>query len=448
MSNTNHPELKRNISLFAAVCMMTGCIVGASVFVVPGELAVSVGPAAWLSYGIGAVLMFFNCFIFAQVGAILPVSGANYMLCTGAVNGAWGFLYVWGFLLSNSFLFPIMSRTAATYLAIFVPAIGSHVTLVAVAIILFTVCINLLGTNVSTSIQNGCVILLITVVIIFSGGGVTHADWSHFSPMFPTGVMPVVLGAISTYYAFAGVNCIIELSGEIKNPGRNIPLTVFISFGIVVVMYIGMCVGLVALLPTHELAVATPAVTAAETIFPKWFSYFVALASVAACWTTLNSIIAAMARLLFMLGETSVLPPVIAKTNKNGAPYVSYLCLAVMGILMVLFSVTVMQYVNISSFYLLFIAFLVAFSSLRIKSAFPERYEASEYKLKGFWFYLWPSLAIISGLFFMFLQIKEDPFMTGVSIVLLPVGLLFYHLRKVRLRANGIDLDEELKKRL
>lgn len=38
--------------------------------------------------------------------------------------------------------------------------------------------------------------------------------------------------------------------------------------------------------------------------------------------------------------------------------------------------------------------------------------------------------------------------MTGVSIVLLPVGLLFYHLRKVRLRANGIDLDEELKKRL
>ena len=107
-----------------------------------------------------------------------------------------------------------------------------------------------------------------------------------------------------------------------------------------------------------------------------------------------------------------------------------------------------MQYVNISSFYLLFIAFLVAFSSLRIKSAFPERYEASEYKLKGFWFYLWPSLAIISGLFFMFLQIKEDPFMTGVSIVLLPVGLLFYHLRKVRLRANGIDLDEELKKRL
>lgn len=448
MSNANTCESKRSISLFAAICMMTGCIVGASVFVVPGELAVSVGPAAWLSYGIGAVLMFFNCFIFAQVGAVLPVSGANYMLCTGTVSGTWGFLYVWGFLLSNSFLFPIMSRTAATYLSIFFPVVGNHMTLVAVVIILFTEGINLLGTNVSTKIQNACVVLLIAVVIIFSGGGITHADWTHFEPMFPTGVMPVVLGAISTYYAFAGVNCIIELSGEIKNPGKNIPRTVFISFAIVIVMYIGMCVGLVALLPSKELNVSMPAIVAAEQIFPKWFSYFIALASIAACWTTLNSVMAAMARLLFMLGETSVLPRVIAKTNKNRAPYVAYACLSVMGILMILFSVTVMQYVNISSFYLLFVAFLVAFASLKIKKAFPERYEKSEYKLRGIWYYLWPYLAIISGFAFMFLQVREDPFMTGVSIVLLPVGALLYQLRKKQLKASGTDLDEEIKKRL
>lgn len=321
-------------------------------------------------------------------------------------------------------------------------------TLVAVVIILFTAGINLLGTNVSTKIQNACVVLLIAVVIIFSGGGITHADWTHFEPMFPTGVMPVVLGAISTYYAFAGVNCIIELSGEIKNPGKNIPRTVFISFAIVIVMYIGMCVGLVALLPSKELNVSMPAIVAAEQIFPKWFSYLIALASIAACWTTLNSVMAAMARLLFMLGETSVLPRVIAKTNKNRAPYVAYACLSVMGILMILFSVTVMQYVNISSFYLLFVAFLVAFASLKIKKAFPERYEKSEYKLRGIWYYLWPYLAIISGFAFMFLQVREDPFMTGVSIVLLPVGALLYQLRKKQLKASGTDLDEEIKKRL
>ena len=48
----------------------------------------------------------------------------------------------------------------------------------------------------------------------------------------------------------------------------------------------------------------------------------------------------------------------------------------------------------------------------------------------------------------MFLQVREDPFMTGVSIVLLPVGTLLYQLRKKQLKASGTDLDEEIKKRL
>ncbi len=64
--------LQRNISLFAAICIMTGCVVGASVFIVPGELSASTGPTAWLSYLIGAILISFSCFMFAQVGAILP----------------------------------------------------------------------------------------------------------------------------------------------------------------------------------------------------------------------------------------------------------------------------------------------------------------------------------------------------------------------------------------
>ena len=55
---------------------------------------------------------------------------------------------------------------------------------------------------------------------------------------------------------------------------------------------------------------------------------------------------------------------------------------------------------------------------------------------------------IISGFAFMFLQVREDTFMTGVSIVLLPVGALLYQLRKKQLKASGTDLDEEIKKRL
>ena len=439
-------DSKRSLNLFAAICMMTGCVVGASVFVVPGELAVSVGPAAWLSYLFGGILMFFNCFIYAQVGAMLPVSGANYMLCSTSVNGTCGFLYTWGFLMANSFLFPIMARTASTYLAVFFPALEGHTMAVSIVLIVVTIGINLLGANLSAAVQNGCVIVLVAVVLIFSGGGIANADWSHFDPMLPSGLMPVVMGAISTYYAFAGVNCVIELSGDIKNPGKNIPRTMFISFGIVVLMYIGMCVGLVALVPANELNVPTPAITAAAVCFPGWFRYFIALASIAACWTTLNAITSSMARLLAMLGVTSVLPAGIAKTNKRGAPQNALIVLMILAIGLILFSATVMQYVNISSFYLMFISLLVAGASLNVKKKLPEQYEKAEYKMKGVWYYVWPTLSIVSGLFFMALQFRDDIKMTGVSVILLPVGVLLYQWRKKTLKAKGVDLDEELLK--
>ena len=440
----NKNQVKRNISLFAAIAMMTGCIVGASVFIVPGELSASTGPTAWLSYLIGGILISFSCFIFAQVGSVLPVSGANYMLCTGAVNGTWGFLYVFAFLLSNSFLFPIMSKTAATYLAIFFPALNDYIPVVSIIVIIFTCGLALLGNALSTTVQNICVVVLVAVVLIFSGGGVTHADWSHFDPMFPSGFMPVILGVISTYYAFAGVNCIIELAGEIKNPGKNIPRTVFISFGIVMIMYIGMCVALVGLVPANELGVAAPTIMAAELIFPKWFSYFVALAAIAASWTTLNGIAAGMARLLMVLGKSEILPASLGKVNRRGAPQNAFVVLMIMGILMVLFSATIMQFVNISSFYLLMLALLVAVASLKIKTAFAKQYEAAEYKLKGAFYYIWPVLVIITSIIFMILQLTSDTKMTIASIVLLPISLIFYFSRKKKLEASGVSLDQQI----
>ncbi len=190
--------------------------------------------------------------------------------------------------------------------------------------------------------------------------------------------------------------------------------------------------------------VAAPAVTAAGLIFPGWFSYFIALAAIAASWTTLNAIVSSMARLLYVLGKSNILPSGLAKTNRHNVPQNALAVLAVMGVLMVMFSATVMQYVNISSFYLLFVSILVAVASLRIKKAFAPQYEQAEYKLKGIWFYVWPILAIVTGIFFMGLQFKSDPVMTALSLVLLPVGIGFYLLRKRKLEADGSSLDARI----
>ena len=155
-----------------------------------------------------------------------------------------------------------------------------------------------------------------------------------------------------------------------------------------------------------------------------------------------------MSRDMYVLGKCSIFPEAFAKTNSHHAPYVAIMVLGVVGVLMILFSATIMQYVNISGFYLLFVAFLVAVASLHIKKAFSEEYATSPFKLKGVWYYVWPGLTIVTGIAFMALQFVNDPVMTGVSVVLIPVGVAIYWLRKKRLEAKGVSVDELIHKEM
>ena len=439
-------DIQRNMGLMPAIATMTGCVVGASIFIVPGALSAASGPNAWLSYIIGAVLILFSCFVYVQVGAAIPVSGANYRLCTGCINGITGFLYVWCYFLGYSFLFPIMAKTAATYLAVFIPAVNDHILLVSVLIIVLTGCLNLLGTAVSGKIQTACVALLIIVVCIFSCGGIVNADWSHFTPMFPKGISPVIIGVVSTYYAYAGVNCIIDMSGDIKNPGKNIPRTVFISMLLVIIMYVGMSVALVGVQPWEELGVDAPAIMVSRQIFPQWFAYFVAIAAIAASWTTLNAVYGAMSRVLYVMGRNRIFPRPLATVNKKGVPSVAIIARTIMGVIMCAFNALLMQFVNVSSFYLLLVALLVSAASLRMKKKMPNEYAKAPFRLNGVWYYVWPICAIISSAVFMVIEVVTDTKFAVAAIILIPVGMLVYVMRKKKLESTGVNLDEQIMK--
>src|SRR5699024_5749944 len=201
---------KRTMGFMTATAMLIGTVIGASVFIVPGALAAEIGPAVWLTYRVGGFLILFAAVMFAQIGSVMPVTAANYRITAATVNGTWGFLYIWVFGIANIFLIPIMALTGAEYLGVFHPSLNSLP--VAVGFVVVTGLVNILGLRTAMSIQNLLVIVLILIIAVFVTGGLANADWSHFSPMFPVGVGPVIAAAVSTYYAFAGMNVVIELS--------------------------------------------------------------------------------------------------------------------------------------------------------------------------------------------------------------------------------------------
>lgn len=438
--STSKAVPKRTLGLASAVAMLVGTVVGASVFIVPGQLASTVGPAVWLSYLIGAAVIVFTAMVFANIGSVMPVSAAVYRVSVSTVNGTWGFLYIWVFVLSSVFLMPIMALTTAQYLGVFHPSLNSMP--VAVAVIVLTGLINIIGLRASANLQNILVVIFVVVISIFIVGGVMNANWENFEPMLPNGLTPVIVGVIATYYAFAGFNNVIELSGEIKNPGRNIVRVVFISLALIVILYIGVAIASVALLSPAELGADAPVSAAAATAFPAWFSGFIALAAVAASWTTLNAVMAAMSRQVFALSKSRIFPVMWARVNRGGTPFVAVIVITLIGVVATLFSDNVMKFVNLSGTYLLATAMVAAVSSLMIKRRLPERYAAAEFKLKGFWYYFWPIGILVTSTFFLVLAVMDDPWMSLASGLLVPVGLLLYQWRASAVRKSGLSVED------
>ena len=440
---STHTVPKRTMGFVTATAMLIGTVIGASVFIVPGALAASVGPAVWLTYLIGAILILFAAVMFAQIGSVMPVTAANYRLTASTVNGTWGFLYIWVFGIANIFLVPIMALTAAEYLGVFHPSLNSMP--VVVGIVVITGLVNILGLRAAMSIQNILVAVLILIIAVFATGGLANADWSHFTPMFPIGVGPVIAAAVSTYYAFAGMNVVIELSGEMKNPGRNAIRMIMVGLVTITVLYLGVAVAAVALVQPSELGVEAPIVYAASMVFPDWFGGVVALGAVAACWSTLNAVMAALGRQLFGLSRSRILPPALSKLNKAGTPYVAMVSLTLVGILITIFSEDVMKFVNLSGTYLLLTSITIAVSSLRIQKTLPEMYNRADFKLRGFWYYFWPIGAIVTSIFFLVLAIMDDPQMSLLSFILIPLGLGIYIWRASIVKRTGTSVEELLK---
>lgn len=161
-----------------------------------------------------------------------------------------------------------------------------------------------------------------------------------------------------------------------------------------------------------------------------------------ACSTSASGSAHSMSRQVFALSKSRIFPALWARVNRGGTPFVAVIVIALIGVITTLFSSNVMKFVNLSGTYLLATAMVAAVSSLMIKRRLPERYAAAEFKLKGFWFYFWPIGILVTSTFFLVLAVLDDPWMSLVSGLLIPVGILLYQWRARAVRKSGMSVED------
>ena len=296
----------RVIGLGGAVATIIGFVIGISVFVLPGTLAASTGPAVVVTYVIASLFGVFSCVVAAQLGVCYPTSGGSFVAVDDLVGSVWAFLLVWCLVGAGSVGIALLAYGLADYL-------GGVVTLdrrlVALSAVLVFAVTNARGARASIGIQSILVALFLVALVVFVAAGISRIEMRNLQPFFATGWSPVWLAVIPAYFSYTGFMVIVELAGEVRDPGRTIPKALFISFFLVLMTYTLVALTVVGVVPWTELAGdAAPVATAAAQVLPPSLVSIVTLTAVAAAASSINGVLLGYSRDLHVLVRRGMLP--------------------------------------------------------------------------------------------------------------------------------------------
>ncbi len=270
----NSRELSRRLGMWDAVAIVVGTIIGSGVFIVPGSIARTLPSGEWM-LGIwlaAGVLSLCGALAFAELGAMLPHSGGQYVYLREAYSPLWGFLFGWVLLLV------VRSGSTATlavgfsiYLGYFMPLSPLLERLCAAGVILLLTLLNyrsLIGgalvQNVTTLLKVAGLLLVAVVALGYRGELPAEAGTAPAS----FGLSEIGVAMIACLWAYNGWFQAGFVGGEIKDPHRNLPISLGAGVGAVMALYILANVAYMNVLSVEEIA-ATDRVAAvvAERVF-------------------------------------------------------------------------------------------------------------------------------------------------------------------------------------
>ncbi|MEV6211993.1 APC family permease [Kitasatospora sp. NPDC051914] len=344
-SGTGSRSLRREVGLIGLLWASVGSIIGSGWLYGAKNAVMVAGPAALISWGIGAVAIVLLAFVHAELGGLFPVAGGTARYPHYAFGGLAGMSFGWFSWLQAATVAPIEVEAMIGYAGHWEFAKGflnDNGTLTpsgfAVAVLLMGVfvAVNFLGVRVLAHTNSAATwfkifIPLLTIFVLavtnFHGGNFTSHGFAPFG-------LKGVLAAISTsgiIFALLGFEQAIQLAGESKNPKRDIPRAVLGSVAIGTTIYVLLQVVFIAALPAGAFAkgwenldfpgISGPFAGLATLVglgWLAWVLYFDAIVSpggTGLIYTTSTS------RISYGLSKNGYAPQLFEKVDKRGVPW-------------------------------------------------------------------------------------------------------------------------------
>lgn len=426
---TKLPQLKRELGLIGVFSLAAGAMISSGLFVLPGIAFDNAGPGVILSYGLAAVLVFPVMFSQAELATAMPRSGGTYFYIErsmGPLVGTFAGLANWLAITLKS-TFALVGIGALVNLVL--PQSGPMtLKITAIACCLFFSGINMVGTRSSGRLQTTLVMFLLCIIGLYVLFGFNSMEPARFSPFMPAGWQAVIAVAGMVFVSYGGLTKVASVSEEVRNPARNLPLGMFLAFGIVSALYVLVVFVTVGVLERDELRESLAPITlGAKTAMGLWGAKLIGIAALLAFATTANSGILAASRSPMAMSRDGLLPGFLAQTNKRfGTPHRSILMTTLLSILVIAL-LSVEALVKTASAMMLIVFMLVSVSVIIMRQSGIQNYRPT------FRCPLYPWMQIFSIVCYIFLiaEMGTIPLLiTGGFALMAAMWYIFY----IRLR--------------
>lgn len=230
-------------------------MLGSGIFVLPALAAAKTGPLVWLAYLISGLTVLPAAFSQSELATAMPTSGGTYIFLErtfGPLAGTISGLGLWLTMLLKS-AFALVGFGA--YLAVLELSILDHVseTNLALALLVVITVLNILGVSVISKLQKFAISGVLLALLIMAIVGLESMNLEWVKGEFSKGWHGFFATTAFVYVSYAGVTKIAAIAEEVKNPDRNVPWGILISWFIVMCMYVFVVFVLVTNVPMSEL---------------------------------------------------------------------------------------------------------------------------------------------------------------------------------------------------
>jgi len=378
-------QLERNIGFLEAMTLGGGTMIGAGIFILPGIAAEGAGPASAVSFVVAGFVALLAALSLSELATGMPIAGGSYHYVNRALGNFFGSIVGWGMWTGLMFASAFYMIGFGQYLVAPLPFLDGRGVVVVLGLLglALIVGVNYYGTEESSQLQNVMIGAETVVVLAYVALGLFFVDPTNLDPFAPTGPSGIIATTGVVFVSFLGFEIIATVAGEVKDPSRNIPLTMLLSVVLVTILYALVMIVTTGVLPYQAIGDSLVPVSDVVVVFAGavGVAAIVAAAAIAAVSSSNSSVLAA-ARVNFAMGRDDLMSDWLNVTHDRfGTPHRAILATGGVTALLIAAGLRVETIVallaEVASFSFLVSYSLVHLALVVFRRADPEDYDPS-----------------------------------------------------------------------